>query len=479
MDNQVADIVIFLGRFHPLVVHLPIGFLLLAGLFEWMGRKEKYTSLKEAATFTLLLGAISSVAAAALGYLLSLGGGYNESTLDWHMWMGIFVCVVSIVAYLYKANIIPTFSRLPQTAYMGVMVIMLGSLGYTGHLGGSLTHGSTYLTQYMPNGMRALAGLPPRETFERQLVTNLDSAEIFADVIQPVLEARCVSCHNENKKKGDLLMTDFAMLMEGGEHGEVIMAGNAIKSELVRRVTLPKDDEKFMPPEGKIPLNDDQIAILNWWIEQGAPEKDLIHTLVVTEDIRPALERELGLDAASARENMLAGANVSPVDPTVMDNLKAQGFKVYQIAQESPFLDVDFSLSDTTLSDNQIKALLKAQDQILWLTLSKKEVQDDHLEIIGQLPNLMRLRLDQTSITDEGMKHLTSLKKLEYLNLYGTNVSDASLESLKTISSLKSLYLWQTNVSEAAVEDLAAANPELMIDTGFQFSKTANEQPGE
>jgi len=220
MENQVADIVIFFGRFHPLVVHLPIGFLLLAGLFEWMGRKEKYASLKEAATFTLLLGAISSVAAAILGYLLSLGGGYNESTLDWHMWMGILVCVVSIVAYLYKANMIPAISRLPQMAYVGVMVVMLGSLGYTGHLGGSLTHGSSYLTQYMPNGMRALAGLPPRETYEHPQVTNLDSAEIFADVIQPVLEARCVSCHNENKKKGDLLMTDFASLMSGGEHGE-------------------------------------------------------------------------------------------------------------------------------------------------------------------------------------------------------------------------------------------------------------------
>lgn len=479
MDNQVADFVIFLGRFHPLVVHLPIGFLLLAGVFEWMGRKEKYASLREAATFTLLLGAISSIVAAFLGYLLSLGGGYNESTLSWHMWMGILVCVVSIVAYLYKAELLPAISKLPKGVYAGTMVVMLLVLSYTGHLGGSLTHGSSYLTQYMPNGMRAIAGLPPRENYERPVVTNLDSAEIFADVIQPVLEARCVSCHNEDKSKGDLLMTDFASLMEGGEHGEVIMAGNSIKSEMIRRVTLSKEDEKFMPPEGKTPLNDDQIAILNWWIEQGAPEKDLIHMLAVTEDIRPALERELGLDAASARESMLAGANISPADPSVIEKLKAQGFKVYQVAQESPFLDVDFSLSDTTLNENQMKALLDAKEQILWLTLSKKEVKDDYLEIIGQLPNLMRLRLDQTEVTDEGIKHLTSLEKLEYLNLYGTQVSDASVESFKAIPSLKSLYLWQTDITEQAVRDLASSNPELMIDTGFQFSKVSNEEQGE
>ena len=278
--NEVSDIVIFFGRFHPLVVHLPIGFLLLAGVFEFMGRKEAYANLKGAVGTTLLLGAISAVIAAIFGYMLSYGGGYDESTLSWHMWLGIGVAVFAVVAYLLNRNPSWISSGPGKPAYIASFVLMLGSLGYTGHLGGSLTHGSTYLTQYMPNGMRAIAGLPPKVKKERRVVTNLDSAEIFADVVQPILEARCVSCHNTNKKKGGLLMTSFATLMEGGKNGEIIKVGaDPTKSEIIHRVTLPEDDEDFMPPEGKKPLTEDQIAILEWWIEKGAPEKEVLGAL--------------------------------------------------------------------------------------------------------------------------------------------------------------------------------------------------------
>jgi len=472
MENQVADIVIFLGRFHPLVVHLPIGFLILAGIFEILGRKDKYKSLKEAAAPTLLLGAISSLIAAGLGYLLSLGGGYNESTLGWHKWMGIAVTVIAFIAYAIKVNLLPILTKLPQVVYLSLVGLMLASMGYTGHLGGSLTHGSTYLTQYMPNSLRMVAGLPPKEDKTRPQVTNLDSAEVFADIVQPILERRCVSCHNTDKKKGDLLMTDFASLMEGGEGGVVIEAGNAKQSELFHRITLPEEDDKFMPPEGKTPLTADQVAILEWWIDQGAPETQQIHAIALSEDIRPVLERELGLDAESAKQQMLAGANVSPVTPEVIDNLKAQGFNVYHIAQESPFLDVDFSLADTTLGANQIQALLAAKEQILWLSFSRKDVRDQHLEVVGQLPNLMRLRLDQTQVTDEGITHLANLEKLEYLNLYDTQVTDASLEVLQDMPNLTKLYLWQTQVTDEAVASAREANPELMIDMGFEFAKT-------
>ena len=471
--NEVSDIVLFFGRFHPLVVHLPIGFLLLGGVFAWLGRKEKYKVLNDAVGITLLLGAISAIAAAILGYMLSLGGGYEGSTLFWHKWLGIGVGVAAILAYiLHKSpSFIPT--ALSKPAYVGTFVVMLGMLGYTGHLGGSLTHGSAYLTQYMPNGMRAIAGLPPKVKKERRIVTNLDSAEVFADVVQPILEARCVSCHNTNKKKGGLLMTSFASLMEGGKNGEVIKVGNAAQSELFHRVTLPEEDEHFMPPEGKKPLTEDQKAILEWWIAEGAPEAKVLGTMALSEDIRPVFARELGLDAASAKADMLAGAGITPLDESVLNEIRSQGFRVNQVAQDNPFLDVDFSLSDTTLNASQMKALLKAKEQILWLNLGRCEVSDENLEVVGQLPNLMKLKLDNTPITDAGIQHLSGLEKLEYLNLYGSQVGDGAIETLKEMSGLKRLYLWQTQVSSEGAEKLAEDRPDMMIDTGVQFTKVS------
>ena len=466
---DAPDFALFLGRFHPLLVHLPIGFLLLAGLFEFLARKPKYEGLKPATNLVLFVGALSAVASVIMGLLLAWGGGYDESTLGWHKWMGIAVAVLALGLWWIKSREI----KLGKTLNAALMIGMVLGLSYTGHLGGSLTHGSDYLVQYAPQPIRSLAGLPPRVKKERRQITNLDSAEVFADVVFPILDARCSSCHNPSKKKGDLLMTSYEELMKGGENGEVILAGNSIKSDLFHRVTLDEDDEDFMPPEGKRPLTDDQIDILDWWISEGAPEKAAVGALTVSDDMRETLSRELGLVAGSVTEQLAAG--VDPVSENVLADIRSQGFKAYPIAQDNPFIDVDFSLADTTLSSKQLKALLKAKDQIFWLNLSRSDVQDEDLKTIAQLPNLVRLRLDNTKISDEGITHLASLQNLEYLNLYGSGVGDECIEILKEMPALKKVFLWQTNVSEAAANSLSEARPDMMVDTGIKVSEVVSQ----
>src|SRR5580692_4868131 len=63
-----ADWQQFLGRFHPFVVHLPVGLLLLVPLLELAGRTR--TALREAAMFVLALSVFSCLFALTLGYLL-------------------------------------------------------------------------------------------------------------------------------------------------------------------------------------------------------------------------------------------------------------------------------------------------------------------------------------------------------------------------------------------------------------------------
>jgi hypothetical protein len=66
-----ADWLQFLGRFHPLVVHLPIGLILLVPLLEIAGRVRP--ALLEAAAFVLSLSVFSCLLALTLGYLLAYG----------------------------------------------------------------------------------------------------------------------------------------------------------------------------------------------------------------------------------------------------------------------------------------------------------------------------------------------------------------------------------------------------------------------
>ena len=455
------DFVIFFGRFHPLVVHLPIGFLLLAILMEFAGRKEKYKHLSSALPFVWMLSAASAVVAAILGYLLSLAGGYNEDTLFWHQWSGILLALLSVGIWLVKSGRLSLKSKQLQTGGIIASAILLM---VAGHMGGSLTHGSDYLTQYMPGREKSESERPP--------VTNLASAEAFGDVVQPIINARCKSCHNPDKKKGELLMTSYATLMEGGESGAIIQTGNADESELYKRIILPEDHDDHMPPEGKKPLTEEQIAILHWWINEGAPEKTVLSAMNVPDEMNKTISEYLGLSASSPMAAM--AASVSPLDESSIENLRLQGFNASRIAQDNPFIEVDFSVSDTILGNDQLQALEAVKDHVLWLNLGRSSTSDEALATVGKCKNLVRLRLQQTEISDAGLAQLKDLQNLESLNLFGTQITDKGLSELTSLKNLKRLYVWGTQVTPDGVKALQEALPELEINTGVQQSLTTN-----
>ncbi len=249
-DNP-PDLVVFLGRFHPLVVHLPISFLLLGVLLEILSRMKRYAELRPAVSFVLFLGAVSAIIAVFAGLLLSISGDYGGDELWWHKWLGIAVAVLAVVAYWLKRKSINTEAPRIRRAYGGVVTAVTLLLVLASHFGGSLTHGSDYLTSYMPEPFRSIAGIPPRDEAKPIVLENVDEAQVYSDIIHPILDARCVSCHNEKKQKGELLLTTRANILAGGESGDVFIPGNAEDSELYRRLLLPSDHDDRMPPSGR------------------------------------------------------------------------------------------------------------------------------------------------------------------------------------------------------------------------------------
>lgn len=91
----------------------------------------------------------------------------------------------------------------------------------------------------------------------------------YADDVRPMLENKCFSCHNPDKKKGDLDLTSFAGAMAGGGSGSVINPGDPDGSKLVATVT--KKAEPYMPPEGA-PLSAKEVELLAHWIQGGVLE---------------------------------------------------------------------------------------------------------------------------------------------------------------------------------------------------------------
>src|SRR5690554_5858065 len=159
---NVSDLIVFFGRFHPLVVHLPIGILFLAAVMALLSRNEKFSNLVPALDFVLLLGAISAGIACVLGWMLSLGGDYEPGRLFWHQWMGILLTVLAFGIYWLrtrgKPSVFGSWVKDKRYAFWGLLLLV----AFTGHLGGNLTHGSHYLLQYAPDLVRTIAGLDPK-----------------------------------------------------------------------------------------------------------------------------------------------------------------------------------------------------------------------------------------------------------------------------------------------------------------------------
>ena len=114
---------------------------------------------------------------------------------------------------------------------------------------------------------------------------------MFRDVIQPILNEKCLNCHNANRAKNDLILTDYQSIMKGGETRDAIVAGKAEESLLYKYLLLPMNDSLHMPPKEKLQLDREEIKLIGWWINTGAkahekyvnlPKVDSIQTIMLS-----------------------------------------------------------------------------------------------------------------------------------------------------------------------------------------------------
>ncbi len=117
----------------------------------------------------------------------------------------------------------------------------------------------------------AVAQQVPVEPTPPAVDTEVAPAEVkFLSQIKPIFEARCVSCHGTKKKKGGLRLEPIAAAFPKGEEDWwTILPGDSGGSLLVERIKLSEDDDGVMPPRGDL-LTDEEIMLIEKWIEQGA-----------------------------------------------------------------------------------------------------------------------------------------------------------------------------------------------------------------
>ena len=440
----------FIGRFHPVLVHLPIGFLLIGLILQWLSSKEKYLISKEVIKVIILCGMIAAIISCITGYLLSLSGDYNKNIKDWHMWMGISVAAVSI-AMFGKISY-----RKYGIQYKILSVVLLVLILITGHLGGSLTHGSNYLTEGWANSVDSIT--------PKKLIPDIGEANVYLDVVQPILQTKCYSCHGEKKQKSNLRLDAPQWIMKGSKNGPIIN-GKEGESELIKRISLPREDEHHMPPKQKPQLNEQEIAVIHWWIDQGASFNKKIKELKEPETLKSYL---LSLQSDHAEKkavpNVPAGS-VEKGNEKAIQLLKDKGITIIPVSQNSNYLMADF-ISAINFTDEDIALLLPLKKQLVWLKLSNTNITDSSLFVISQFNNLTLLQLNNTKITDKGLGAIKKLDNLQSLNLVGTKITSEGVLQLQSLKILQSIYLYQTKVSRTDWAQLKKAFPKTSLDTG-------------
>jgi len=316
---KAATPVLFLGRFHPIAVHLPIGVLILSVLIE-LGclRRSVEEKWGDMALLTLFVSAVGGVVAVVFGIFLAREGGYEGGSFILHQALGIATAAGAILALFLRLS---AMSSGGAWAMHGCRVILLATMGVMSigaHFGANMVHGSKYLTQYAPEVMASSmtsfekwmlsfveqkkeetptpvepSKTPASEPVVSQAAPAAADKLVFQHVILPMLEAKCNKCHNADKSKGDLRMDTYELAIKGGENGSNIVPGKPAESLAIQRMELPLDDDEHMPPDGKEQATAEELALLKWWIQEGASDKLKVSEAKFPVELKPVVDAAL------------------------------------------------------------------------------------------------------------------------------------------------------------------------------------------
>ncbi len=436
---------LFFGRFHIVLLHLPIGVMIWISVLEManiVSRGRWYSDT----TWVLGFASLATMGTAVLGYLLIRDVGSTKLLID-HQWTAIaFACLV-VLTFLFR------FSALMPVYYFG-LVLSLVMMTVSAHFGASSVHGGNYLLEYAPWTAAKLkaapAGAQPTPAATAAPAVSTDKSGITYQTVEPFLQLKCASCHNSEKAKGRLDVTSYAAIMKGGRE-VVVNPGDVEGSLLVHRMVIPLDDDDHMPPPSQLQPTPEEIDMVKAWIASGAKEGPPIVKGLPPE---PA---PLAIPAAPA------GASREKVAPAVQQLAREFPAAVNFAAPDSGDLFVSAASFQATFDDAALAKFAPIADAVVDLDLNGSRVTDAALPEVVKMKNLDRLRLENTAVTDAALPSLKQLPKLQSLSLYGCAITDAGLPALAGIPTLKHVYLGATKVTPEGVAALNQAAPQLNI----------------
>lgn len=430
------------GRLHPMLLHLPIGFavvLVLLLLFKKEVESKSYAFLVK---LILIITALSSCIAALMGFFLSREGGYDANLLQWHKWTGVSVSLFTYALTWFHEELAQKTKMLQLASVGGLILFILA-----GHFGAAITHGENYVF----------------EAFEKKkdIQGFSQDSSMYQAAIQPILEKKCFSCHNDQKVKGELNMSSIQKILKGGKHGALWKAGDTLNSLLLQRVYLPLEQKEHMPPKGKEQLTVEEVALLTAWIKEGADMKKTVKDYVPLSKAK-ALAFKIAGSKSTEKTYSFAEASES-----TLAEVNTPFCVVAPLANGSPALEAEFFVS-RKFDRKSLENLSKVKEQLVELSLAKMPVKDEDIALIAKFPNLEKLNLNQTDITGNTLDQLAQCKLLSSVALSGTKISKDKLQKLLVLPALTEVFVWNTSLDSMDIQTLSKLFPRVTINGGYR-----------
>ena len=403
----MEELVKYLGNFHPVILHLPIGAFLFT-LLLYVYQKVSKLSFKIPIRLGLIFSFISAVISSILGFILQYYGDYDTVLVNFHMWLALATTIlIGLTYYLHKKN--------ENNKYiLHLFISSVICISVTGHYGGSITHGKDYLK------------LP--EFSETERLVSYDSIHVFNQVISPIIDTKCVKCHNMSKSKGGLMLASSFDIMQGGENGQIIFSNNSSESKLYNYLNLPLDDKMHMPPDGNSQLNDNEKKLIKMWIDSGA---EFAKRIKINEDdfsneilaYLPPLYDDVEVPS---KKNLI--------------NLLENDFRVERISIESNFIDVKYT--GKKFESKQLNLLLKVSKNVQRLDLSNIDISIINSSQLKKLKNLKFLNLSNSKLSSKDLKNLP--ESIEILILNNNPLTEPDLLDLAIKPFIKKVFAHNT-----------------------------------
>ena len=431
------DLDLFFGRFHSLIVHLPVGFIFLITFFElYYGFLKKKLSYR-LVTLSWFFCFVSSLFSSISGYLLSSRGHYIDENLFVHKIFGFILVGVSLLSWIGRTSFIKFKLSFRNKSILNFGVLIL--LSITGHLGGNLTHGSKYLTEFLPIQIKNSVAI------NQNIEKNIDSIYIYKDLVSPIFESKCVSCHNSEIKRGELDMSSLVSLIKGGNSGKILDKTNPRQSELFKRITLAQDNIKFMPSDGE-PTSYYEKNLILWWIENLSESDQLIKPSEVSDEMKYVFNHLYALDFEQKTwDKRLKLQKLEDFKEKDLSN-----FEIKFISNQQKYISVKYLKEN--ISDSDFEDLKEISDHIVYFDIYNGQIDDSMMKNLLNFKNLVKLNLKDNLITDNGIKLISGLENLEVLNLIGTSVTEKSFDAFEAFKNLKRIYLWKSGIKNDEIK---------------------------